>query len=260
MRSYLALLALLLVLASCTKNTTNEKTKPSDALSTSVSSSVSGSQDHAMTAEGLEQSTASVNTDTISSAAGKSQKAVYEIVSKNINRVNGDDENDDIEGGLPNIHFFVVKKSADGKTDKNFNQVECVASDYQGYTGKCSVITLLDGRFLLADCFSHNSVCHSCVLRRFNSDGTEDSKIKSPFESETVEIVDGSPEHEIKNIRQVNIEKNWMISIDGNFISPLIGWTREQARNDIGDASGTDGIVLLKQDGTFVSFIPSKNH
>jgi hypothetical protein len=190
----------------------------------------------------------------IARAYAGNPKIDYEVVTRSINA--------DDEDKVPENHFYVIKKSADGQVDKNFHEVKCIASDYIGSSGDpghCSSVTLPDGKFLLADCFSHNSICYSCILLRFNVDGSEDLTFKSPFTSSLSQIVNGSPEHEIKNIKQVSME-NGLIRIDGDFISSLIGWSSKQAETDIGDRSGKAGTVFLKKDGQFDSFIMNKKH
>jgi hypothetical protein len=190
----------------------------------------------------------------IARAHAGNPKIDYEVVTRNINA--------DDEDKVPENHFYVIKKSADGQVDKKFHEVECIASDYIGSSGDpghCSAVTLPDGKFLLADCFSHNSIGYSCILLRFNADGSEDLTFKSPFTSSVSQIVNGSPGHEIKNIKQVSME-NGLIRIDGDFISSLIGWSSKQAQTDIGDRSGKAGIVFLKKDGQFDSFIMNKKH
>jgi len=184
---------------------------------------------------------------------GNSLPIVFEVVSRNINAYD--------ENIVPEYHYFVIKKRADGNVDKNFHEVECTDSDYiYSHTEKCRATTLPDGKFLLADCFTHNSVCYSCIFVRFSSDGTQDSTFKTPFTTSVSDIVNGSPEHEIKDIKQVTIEQNETIRIEGVFISPLIGWSSKQAETDIGDRSGKRGIVLLKKDGLFDSFRSNDNH
>lgn len=61
------------------------------------------------------------------------------------------------------------------------------------------------------------------------------TQLLSPFSSSISELVNGAPEHEIKNVDQVKIVENDLITIEGTFISPLIGWTQEEARSEIGD-------------------------
>lgn len=167
----------------------------------------------------------------------------YEVVSE---KVNDQDERD--------VQYFVVKKYINGKIENKFKKIQCVASDIQGYTGKCNAITLPDGKLLLSDCFTHNSVAYSCRLVRFNQDGTDDTTFNTPFTSSKADIINGQPEHEIKNIRLVNVTANGIISMEGEFISPLVGWTRKQAQAEIGDDSGKNGIVNLSKDGAFISF------
>lgn len=182
--------------------------------------------------------------------SNQTDKSIYEVIT----RQEGKDE------GYPNFNFFVIKKDALGKVDKTFHEIECFAKIFYGDKGICSIIKS-DDKLLLSDCFHHSTISYSCRLVRYNSDGTLDSTFKAPFSSSFNELIDGSPEHEIKNINEVKIEPNGTIRIEGKFISPLVGWSREQASADaeIGDLVGKDGIVLLKKDGTFNSFIPKKN-
>ncbi len=190
----------------------------------------------------------------IARAYAGNSKFVYEVVTRNINA--------DDEDKVPENHFYVIKKSADDQVDNNFHEVQCIASDYIGSSGDpghCSAVTLPDGKFLLADCFSHNSVCYSCMLLRFDSDGSQDLTFKPPFTTSRSEIVNGQPEHEIKNIKKISIE-NGLIRMEGAFISPLIGWSSKQAETDIGDSSGKAGTVFLKEDGQFDSFIVRKRN
>lgn len=169
----------------------------------------------------------------------------YEVIEE---KVNDYDDRD--------VQYFVIKKYKEGKIDNTFSKVECFASDIQGYTGKCNAITLLDGKLLLADCFTHNSIAYSCRLVRYNQDGFHDTDFNTPFTSSQSDIVNGTPKHEIKNIKQVGIETNETIRIEGEFISPLVGWSSEQARSEIGDSAGRNGIVHLSRDGAFISFVP----
>jgi hypothetical protein len=175
-------------------------------------------------------------------------KAIYEVVPRQVGK----------KESYPNSNLFVIKKYTNGRIDKNFHEIKCFANIFYGDSGVCTVIKSGE-KLLLSDCFHHSSVCYSCRLVRFNSDGTLDSTFKSPFSSSHDELVNGSPKHEIKNIFQVNIEPTGMIRIEGEFISPLIGWTREQGGAGFGDDNGKDGIVILKKDGSFNSFIPNNN-
>jgi hypothetical protein len=189
---------------------------------------------------------------TVTSIAEDNAKAMYQVVSS---QKQGDEDSS-------NKDFFVVRKRPDGKVDNNFHKVKCIADVYDGDAGKCSPILLPDGKLLLSDCFFYNQVGYSCRLVKFNSDGTEDFTFKSPFTSSLNEIMHGAPEDEIKNISRVTIAQNGTIRIEGEFISPLVGWTNRQAEaeTEIGNNSGKIGIVILSKDGKFDSFIPKKKH
>lgn len=153
------------------------------------------------------------------------------------------------------VHYS-IKKYKNGKIDNKFLKVQCFASPILDVLGKCDAITLPDGKLLLADCFQHNSVCYSCRLVRFNSDGSYDTSFITPFTSSHTDIVNGTPEHEIKDIKQVEIIENGGIRLRGDFISPLVDWTKGQAQSEYGDDSGRSGIVHLSKNGAFISFVP----
>lgn len=166
--------------------------------------------------------------------------------------VEADEYNEQDEG---KVHYS-IKKYKNGKIDNKFLKVQCFASPILDVLGKCDAITLPDGKLLLADCFHHNSVCYSCRLVRFNSNGSYDTSFITPFTSSHTDIVNGTPKHEIKKIKQVEIETNETIRIEGEFISPLVGWSSDQAQSEIGDAVGRNGLVHLSRDGAFISFVP----
>lgn len=67
----------------------------------------------------------------------------------------------------------------------------------------CYPVKLFMGRFVIVDCYTHDSVAQSCELTRFNSHAELDLGFKTPFSSETGGDLDDPPHTDILSITSV---------------------------------------------------------
>ncbi len=150
--------------------------------------------------------------------------------------------------------YRIVGSTPSGEVDKAFMEIDCV--------GGCYTVPHVDFKFLLVDCFDHNGAATSCRLDRYDQYGLKDISFKIPFATETKTIVFSTPEHEIKSVKGISVEKDGSIYVTGLFISPLVSWTQKDAElyveknyEGVGDNVGRFGILGLHTDGTFKSFV-----